>query len=349
MEGEAEPLLRDADGHVLAALSSAEDGRERLLLTTAQGPYLLHTQLLGYGLVRWLTQGLFLGERHVFLQVDVDDWFQASYRWNPQTLSAGPETFRLSGQDALSAKAQQDALRTRHPLVENFRLNIAFVGLKAALDAAASCDPNVTSPDPLTSATRCLAGDFYWLNHTFTEQVQDTTSYDEVLQDIRKNSEVAEQLGLEGYNASSLLTSGHSGLGYAPIDAPVDRGLEASNPALVKAAKDAGVRYLGGNHSVASQVAACETCGIVHPLDPELFVVPRYPTDVFISLTTPEEAVSAYNALYGPAGSPYLAGAAHLRAIFRCRHRPCFAPPPELLALPTFLPSGQPSRVRPWT
>ena len=62
----AEPLLSDEAGHVLAALSPSEDGRERVALTVAQGPRLLHTQLLGYGLVRWVTRGLFWGERRVF-------------------------------------------------------------------------------------------------------------------------------------------------------------------------------------------------------------------------------------------------------------------------------------------
>ena len=290
------PLLEDADGRVLAVLATAEDGRERLALTVAQSPYLLHTHLLGYGLVRWLTQGLFLGKRHVFLQADVDDWFQASYRWNLETLSAGSETFRLSAQDALAAKAQQEALRSRHPSAADFTLTLAFVGLRADLSAEASCAPDAASPDPLTSVTRCLAADFNWLNHTFTEQVQDTTSYAEVLQDIEKNNEVAKRLGLENYTPTALLTSGHSGLGFYPADDPVDRGLAASNPALIRAAEDAGVRYLGGNHTVPSQVAACATCGIPHPLAPNLLVVPRYSTSVYVSLTTPEEAVSAYNA-----------------------------------------------------
>ena len=302
-EDGAEPLLQDAGGRVLAALSTSEDGRERLALTVAQGPYLLHTQLLGYGVVNWLTRGLFLGERHTFLQVDVDDWFQHSYRWNTRTLTAGPETFRLSAQDALAAKAQQDALRSRHPLADDFRLAVAFVGLQAELDAEASCDADAPSPDPLTSGTRCLSDDFYWLNHTFTEQIQDETSYEAVLEDIQKNNEVAERLGLTPYSGSSLLTSGHSGLGFYPVETPVDRGLEASNPALIRAAKDAGVRYIGGNYTVPSQVAACGTCGIIHPLEPSLLVVPRYPTNVFVSLTTPEEAVSAYNSVYGPGGT----------------------------------------------
>ena len=303
----AEPLLTDEAGHVLAALAPSGDGRERLVLTVAQGPQLLHTQLLGYGLVRWVTRGLFLGERRVFLQVDVDDWFQESYRWNPATKTAGPERFRLSARDALAARAQQQKLRAAHPRARSFALTLAFVGFKADLAAPASCDPAALSapdnPDPLTSATRCVADHFNWLNHTFTEQVQDSSDYAAARADIEQNNQVAAALGLKRYSPSVLLTSGHSGLGYYPPEAPVDHGLAASNIHLLRAAKDAGVRFLGANRSVPSQSARCAGCGVAHPLEPDLLLVPRYPTNVFVSTTTPAEAVSAYNSVYGPQGS----------------------------------------------
>ena len=312
----AVPLLEDAAGNVVAALSTSDDGRERVVLTTSHNPYLLHTHLLGYGLINWVTGGVFIGERHTYLNVDVDDWFQFSDRWNVETNTVEESAFRISPEDAQAAKAQQAELRRRYPLAKNFTYVMAFNAAKADLSAPLSCDANVSSPDPLTSMTRCLASDFYWLNHTFTEQQMDFTDYRTSRQEIVKNNQAAKALNLgQTYKNASLLTGTHSGLGYHRVDAGPgdagsgpyeDFGLGASNRALLSAASRAGVRYLGANHSLASQVAACETCGIRHPLEPKILLIPRYPTNVFYNITTPAEAVDEYNYIYGPNGTaPY--------------------------------------------
>ena len=310
------PLLKDDAGNVIAARSTSDDGRERVVLTTSHNPYLLHTQLLGYGLINWVTKGVFIGERHTYLHVDVDDWFQFSDRWDVETNSVQDSVFRISARDAKAAKEQQDELRSRYPLAKDFTYVMAFNAAQADLSAPLSCDENAPSPDPLTSMTRCLADDFYWLNHTYTEQQMDFTDYKTSRQEIIKNNQAAKELELSStYKRNSLLTGTHSGLGYYRVDAGPgdegtgefrDRGLDASNKDLLRAASDVGVRYMGANHSLKSQVAACETCGIRHPLEPDIFLIPRYPTNVFYNITTPEEAVDEYNYIYGPNGTaPY--------------------------------------------
>ena len=313
---DASPLLKDLSGNVVAALSTSDDGRERVVLTTSHNPYLLHTQLLGYGLIKWVTKGVFIGERHTYLHVDVDDWFQFSDRWDVESNSVQDSTFRISAGDAKAAQEQQDKLRQRYPLAKDFTYVMAFNAAQADLSAPLSCDADTSSADPLTSMTRCLADDFYWLNHTFTEQQMDFTDYKTSRQEIVKNNQAAKALNLgENYKRNSLLTGTHSGLGYYRVDAGPgdegtgefkDRGLDASNEDLLRAASDVGVRYMGANHSLESQVAACETCGIRHPLEPNIMLIPRYPTNVFYNITTPEEAVDEYNYIYGPDGTaPY--------------------------------------------
>ena len=309
----ATPLLEDASGNVVAALSTSEDGRERAVLTTSNNPYLLHTQLLGYGLIDWVTKGVFIGERHTYLHVDVDDWFQFSDRWDTETNSVEDSVFRISAGDAKAAAEGQADLRRRYPLAEDFTYVMAFNAAQAELGAPLSCDENAPSADPLTSMTRCLADDFYWLNHTYTEQQMDFTDYQTSRQEITKNNRAAKTLALgENYKRNALLTGTHSGLGYYRVDAGPgdegtgefrDRGLDASNKDLLRAASDVGVRYMGANHSLESQVAACETCGIRHPLEPDIFLIPRYPTNVFYNVTTPEEVVDEYNHIYGPGGT----------------------------------------------
>ncbi|MDQ4145702.1 MAG: hypothetical protein M3198_18545, partial [Actinomycetota bacterium] len=53
------------DPPVIASTHSYPDGRENLAVTSANNPYLLHSILLSYGVLNWVTKGLFLGERHV--------------------------------------------------------------------------------------------------------------------------------------------------------------------------------------------------------------------------------------------------------------------------------------------
>eukprot|EP01047_Picozoa_sp_COSAG01_P125000 COSAG01_NODE_54028_length_335_cov_0.572034_1_plen_62_part_01 len=60
---------------MLGVLSPSTDGRERLALTFSSNQYLLQSNLLTYGLLRWAGKGVFLGERKNYLNVDVDDWF----------------------------------------------------------------------------------------------------------------------------------------------------------------------------------------------------------------------------------------------------------------------------------
>ena len=72
------PLLVDAAGSVYAATRTYADGREALVLTFSQSPTALHTLGLTYGVVSWVTRGLFIGERHVYLSPQLDDFFLAS-------------------------------------------------------------------------------------------------------------------------------------------------------------------------------------------------------------------------------------------------------------------------------
>ena len=71
------PLLTDSSGRILAATRAYGDGREALSLNFAQSPSLFHTLQLFHGVVSWATRGVFLGERHAYIGVQVDDLFLA--------------------------------------------------------------------------------------------------------------------------------------------------------------------------------------------------------------------------------------------------------------------------------
>jgi len=299
---DAQPLLT-LNSDVLGVLSTSPDGRERAALTFVLGAAQPAADLLGYGLFRWATHGVFLGEQRHWLDVDVDDWFNVTAHGPAGELTG---RFRLSGPEALAVSQEQAELRRRYPLAVGFTLNVAYNGSKIDPSAPDQCSTRDT-PDALTSYSRCLRYDFRWINHTLTHPQLNFTSYSENYQEIRDNLYAAGSIGLPT-PASVLKPPEYSGLGaYNPDPGspgpPTDFGLLASNKALLKAASDLGVKYVIGDMSFASHRPSCFNCGIYHPLQPDLLLVPGWPTNIAFGATTPQEQVSWYNLLYGAHGT----------------------------------------------
>ncbi|MEU0879242.1 hypothetical protein ABZ345_11640 [Lentzea sp. NPDC005914] len=306
----AQPVLMAGD-HVLGVLSTSADGRERAALTFSSNEFLPQTDMLGYGLVRWATRGVFTGELRHWINADVDDWFNTSDHLYPDGHLETDPGFRLSGPEAAAVNTQQVALRSGYPTAAGFTLNLPYNGGDLTPAAPAQCSATGT-PDALTSYSKCLAGSFRWVNHTVTHPEMNFTDYATSRREIVDNLTIARQAGLT-VPGDVLKTPAYSGLGVfnpdpgAPdTEPPTDFGLSSSNPALLTAARDSGVRYLHGNMSFPSHKPSCFNCGVRHPLRPELLVVPDWPTNIGYQVTTPAEETLLYNSLYGPNGRfPY--------------------------------------------
>jgi hypothetical protein len=297
-------LVNGAD--VLGVRSTSTDGRERLALSFTSNQYLMQSNLLVYGLFRWASRGLFLGEQRHYLEVDIDDWFNSSDERLPDgTLNSVPG-YQMSGHDAYNLDQRLAALRGQYPQSSAFRVSLAFNAGEAAAGAGSGCSPN-GGVGTLTATSRCLAGHFRWINHTANHTELNFTDYATTSSQISTNLSLAATLGLSA-PAQVLKTPSYSGLGvYNPdpndnVNPPTDHGLGATNPNLLAAADALGVRYVHGNMSFPSEVPACFDCGITHPLDPNLTVVPDWPTNIWYFSTTPDEETSFYNAYYGPGG-----------------------------------------------
>lgn len=297
----AQPTLLAGD-HVVGVVGTSADGRERAALTFSSNEFLPQTDLLGYGLVRWATRGVFTGELRHWLNVDVDDWFNSTDHLHEDGRLETDPGFRLSGSDAAGTNAQQNALRAGYPAAADFTLNLPYNGGDLTQSAPARCSATGT-PDALTSYSKCLAANFRWVNHTVTHPDMNFTDHATSRREIADNLTIGRQAGLT-VPTDVLKTPAYSGLGVHHPD--IDLGLGASNQAMLTAAKDVGVRYLHGNMSFASHRPSCFNCGIRHPLRPELLVVPDWPTNIGYQVTTPAEETLLYNSLYGPNGRfPY--------------------------------------------
>jgi hypothetical protein len=267
-------LLTDPSGNALAVSSTTADGRERLAFTFDSAPFLVHSVAVSYGAINWVTRGLFLGERRVYVSPQIDDLFIDDDIWN----TGGAVTYRMTSNDLLAAALWQFDKRL-NPVTAGFKLTWAFNGVGTA--------PN----DPLTQMAHVFRHNvFNWVNHTYSHQNLDffdgTTipvDYATVRNEIQRNIDVATHLRLRPFDRANLVTPDVSGLSYA---------------VAMQAAFDAGVRYLVSDSSKRGQNNPSPNIGIYNALVPGILELPRYPTNLFYNVTTPTEWVGEYNFIY---------------------------------------------------
>ncbi len=275
------PLLVTSDGrHAIASIHTYADGRSNLAVTAANGPALLHTLLLSYGLVDWVTGGVFLGERHVNLGVQVDDVLLGGEMWDVATgspYSPGGKLFRITGDDYQQLIAWQGKPR---PLAPDLTLELAFNGKGAT---------GVYHPDTLTPAVQADSSPFDWVGHTYDHRTLDDVSYQDTVDELQRNEEVARNvLGLSTEDRESLVQPSVSGL---------------ENGEFLRAAAAQGVRTLVSDASLAEWNSPSFNAGFYSESQPDIFVVPRRAAGLFCNVSTPDEWTGQYNAIYGPGGA----------------------------------------------
>jgi hypothetical protein len=261
------------DGLVACAIRVHADGREGLALTMAHDEDLPHTLLLGYGLVVWVTRGIFLGQRRTHLSIEVDDIFGATQLWDVerQSVSSGP-IYRLTSRDIHTVLSWLDHVRRCQPNAANLELDLAFNG------GAANAEN-----DPLVGYLLKNRERFRWLNHTFSHQLLNDTSFVASVREIQRNQGMAEELALQRYDADSVVTPDLSGL---------------TNTQFMRAAREGRVRFLVSDTSRPGWDNPTFNTGIISPLEPEVLIVPRHPTNLFYNVSLPEEWVAEYNLRY---------------------------------------------------
>src|SRR5205807_1144689 len=174
------PLLTDASGSALSLIYTLGDGRQYLTQTFDSSPYPTHDLILAYGLINWVTKGLFLGEYHVYAAAQVDDFFINGSEWVPGTPCTDPIThdrtppdattlrfFRINSADMTSLVAWQNRFQT-DPLLSNFKLTLAFngVGTTGNIDWTGLPTAGVANDD-LTTNVQKYQQYFHWISHTY--------------------------------------------------------------------------------------------------------------------------------------------------------------------------------------
>lgn len=268
------PLLLTPNGATAAVLRQESDGGESVALTMGHTPDLRHTWLLGYGLINWVTHGLFIGERRIYLTLQIDDIFNRNELWNPTPDEDGTYTYRLTACDAAALLAWLDQVQRQTRNGAQITLDFAFnsAGIIGAVAA-----------DGLAATLLQHQERFRWINHGYTHLLLDHASYAESRQEIMLNHEAAVALGLQNYTPTTMVTAVVSGL---------------ENGEFLRAAKEAGITMLVSDTSKAGWHSPSPNTGINNPTEPAILCIPRRPTNLFYDVSTPEEWVAKYNATY---------------------------------------------------
>ena len=283
----ATPVLTDASGNALAVLYSPPWGSyQQLTLTFDSNQYLTHNLVLSYGLINWVTQGVFLGERHAYFTPQVDDYFIDDAEWLPTTpcgtnSDGTGSTYRIDAADLSKVIDWQNAKQSQ-PLTANFVLHIAFNGFGALSGSYPQ--------DDLTPATQTNQALFKWINHTFNHLNLDTVDQAAATSEITQNNDMAATLGLTYYDPRNMVTPDISGL---------------TNGNFLQAALDNGVRYLVTDTSRPGYSNPTPNTGIVNLLQPSILMIPRHPNNLFFNVSTPDEWAAEYACIYPDLSYPY--------------------------------------------
>ena len=274
-DGATTPLLSDANGNALAAVRSYTDGRQVLSLTFDSNPDLIHSLILSNGLISWVTKGLFLGDRHVYMSAQVDDFFIDDSVWTPSTVCGTPvdntgSTYRITGSDLQAVMNWQNSVRSAS-VSANTTLTMAFNGYGTTNGAY--------TPDTLTATATANQAQFNWVNHTYNHTNLDNVSYATAASELALNIKTARTLGFgANFTTQAMVTPDVSG--------------------FLKAAYDKGIRYLVTDTSIAGYNNPAPNVGIYNTYQPQLLMIPRRPNNLFFNVSTPAEWVAEYNCVY---------------------------------------------------
>ena len=330
--GTTVPLISAPDGKALASVytappvAPATTGWENLALTADNNPELTHTLLLGYGIVNWVTKGLFLGERKIYMTAQPDDVFIPDDLWDPaNNRTPGTEAFRWRNDatDYNSLVNWQTTLQSNSQTAA-FRLEIPFngVGYNTTNNSYLNPGPVIGTylPDTLSAAVRATPNAFRWISHTWDHSslnpsdpsnpgfipptiasiVDQLTWNDELARGIRSgnpNAPAEPKVIFANYNRNAMVQPDISGLESQVFwDAARSFGMKYI-------LMDTSKAYAGFNPPRPTMGPISPNTGYTSNLDnspatSKIFIIPRYPTNLFYNVSTPAEWVSEYNSLY---------------------------------------------------
>jgi hypothetical protein len=308
--GETTTPILTVNGLTTGVIHQKADGREYMALTFDNSPFLLHSLALNYGIINWVTNGMFIGARKIYMTPQIDDTFLPNDLYVatiPECVPTGFQTdptvdpaincpnARITKDDLATLSSWQASVRAISQF-QRFKVTHAFNGFGTTADGGA--------PDPtLANEAKARANDYYWVNHTWDHEHLDCfnpvpgsgvctpATSTQASQEITQNIALAQQLGLP-LDSASMVTPAISGL---------------NNAAFLSAAKASGIKYLISDASRPEYVPANPNTGLRSTIEPSILFIPRRATNIFYNtisgFTNAEGSLpDEYNYFFGPSG-----------------------------------------------
>jgi hypothetical protein len=312
----ATPLLTDTAGNSLALIENFTDGRQYLSMTFDSNQYMTHNLVLSYGLVNWVTKGLFVGEKHIFFTPQEDDWGIDDDIWTQNSKGQYPAcgtpvdqtgmTYRISGADADAFVARQNNWQA-NPLFTKVKLYNAFNGCGFTADSDCGSTGSPYPNDTLSPWTQNTANSahFGWINHTYEHLNLDGQSYSADFSQISQNINMAQTMGFADFSITNMVTPDISGL---------------NDPNALQAIVNNGVKYVVSDTSCTLGSTTCDSSvnngpgpgfnlPIINTIQPSITEIPRRPNNLFYNVGDPGGWQNEYQCIYAnqPPYSTYTA------------------------------------------
>ncbi len=260
-------LLTGPSGSSMVGVHLRTDGIEDLVITMAMGEYSLHTYVLGHGLLKWATHGLYLGYERNYFTADFDDIFLPDDRWDMIFNTTHEDEcdtlpcIRMEPDDVTRALNWQTSTGLTMNMVWN------GVGSQDAIEA-----PGSGGVDPLTDSLVANRYEFRWINHQWSHDEFEFISQKRMIEEIQLNTNWARDLGIP-FDPKELVTGSHSGL---------------HTPETAGALKATGVEWLASDNSREPDP---------YPVG-DAMTLPRHPANVYYNVGTLEEQLDEYNYIF---------------------------------------------------
>ncbi|WP_431824065.1 hypothetical protein [Burkholderia sp. F1] len=322
-------------------LAGDSTSREIMAVSFDNNPYLMHSMTLSYGLVNWVTRGLFVGVRHAYMDPQIDDigipdeiypyalslygyWYNVTTGAETSTSPAGQcplggvsQTtgmtaceYRMSGADFDNAMAWQDNVNASTANAGALKFTFAFngAGFDTADGGLGNYPPSGT--DSLSTEVNANEYEFKWITHTYDHALLEpiinppiTITPSQVTAELQNNNAVAQSFGFEKYNKTVIVTPEISGLYYAPtLGALQSYGINVLVSDSSKPTPPVGTPNCPVNNNGVAWSLPPFNAGKYNCVNPSIFEIPRYPTALFYNVSQPSEWVAEYNYFYGANG-----------------------------------------------
>ncbi|HMF77538.1 MAG TPA: hypothetical protein VK604_17910 [Bryobacteraceae bacterium] len=288
------PLLA-AGSYTVGVTHKTADGRETMALAMDNYPGYIHSTAFGYGVLNWVTKGVFLGYRRVYLNPQIDDLLNGNLLYAP-TLSqcpngADPSCPRVftTGDDLIALANWQTNLRSSKPQFSTFHSTFAVNGVGTEW---------FPPTDPVFTQIAALDSQFTWITHTYDHANLDCYA---------KNSQgvcVPATLAQSQAELNQIITLAPAlgmTLNRTDMVTPFNGGL--TNPDFLQAAVQAGIQNI-----VTVDEPPTPQIGVVNPLNPSIFQITRRDAGMYVDVSSPLVGAygswpDEYNSVYGPSGT----------------------------------------------